>query len=170
MFPDINQLGEGTSSNTTSGASVPVMYSPQPIKGLWEYQNLKELLPCICGDEIGNETMRVFRETNFQSWVAVEGGKVLAEACQTSFQIDETWPVQAYLAFFHLRWHFPTESDKHSADSTNAWKHRFGMGADVMCEQAEQKGRGDIKRAASLICLRLSDLPMPSLSPFGLAC
>ena len=150
MFPTVDQLREGKSSNSTSGASVPVCYSPQPIQSYNEEHNRDKALPCICGDEMGNETTSFFRETNFQDWVAIEGGKALAEACQTSFQVDKTRPVEAYLAFCHLGWHFPVESDKDSLNSSNEGKHRFGMGADVMCEQAEQEVQDIIRRGGSM--------------------
>lgn len=142
MFPTVDQLREGTTSNSTSGAALPVCHSPQPIVG-------GGALPCVCGDEMGNETISFFRETSFQSWVAVEGGKGVAEACQQSFETDRTWPVQAYLAFCYLGWHFPVEADKHSHNSTNKGKHHFAMGADVMCEQAEKEAREVMERGGS---------------------
>lgn len=150
LFPTIDQVREGTSSNSSSGAAVPVCYSPQPIQSYKQTHNRDKALPCICGNEIGNETVSFFREANFQSWIAVNEGKGLAEARQTSFQIDKTWPVQAYLAFCHLGWHFPVQSDQYSDNSTNGGKHRFGMGADVMCEQAEKEAQEVIKRGGSI--------------------
>ena len=151
MFPTIDQLREGTMSNSTSGAAVPVCYSPQPVQSYETHvDNLDKALPCICGDDVGNETVSFFREANFQSWVAVEGGQGLAMACQTSFEVDGTGPVQAFLAFCHLGWHFPVESDKHSSDSGNGRKHRFGNGTDVMCEQAEKEAQEVIKKGGSI--------------------
>ena len=149
MFPTIDQLRENKTSDSTSGAAVPICYSPQPVKSYNKGKNQDKALPCICGDEIGNETVSFFRETNFGSWVAAAGGKGLAEACQTSFQVDKTWPVQAYLAFCHLGWHFPVESDKHNAKSGNSGKHRFGFGADAMCSQTEKEAREIISRGGS---------------------
>ena len=148
MFPTVDQLREGTTSNSTSGAALPVCYSPQSIK-LHEPWGDGSALPCVCGDEIGNETISFFRETNFRSWVAAEKGKGVAEACQSSFRTDKTLPVQAYLAFCHLGWHFPVEDDKHSHNSTNKGKHRFALGADVMCEQAEKEAREVMERGGS---------------------
>lgn len=95
--------------------------------------------------------MSFFREANFQSWVAVAGGKRLAEACQTSFDVDKTWPVQAFLAFCHLEWHFPVQSDKESGNnSTNDRHHRTGLGADVMCEAAEKEVHEIMERVGSI--------------------
>ena len=139
LFPSVEQLRDNKISDSTSGAAVPVCYSPQPIKSYNKLRNQDKALPCICGDEMGNETISFFRETNFQSWVAVKGGKGLAEACQTSFEIGQTWPVQAYLAFCYLGWHFPVHADKHDVNSTNGGKHRFGFGADVLCNQTKQE-------------------------------
>ena len=151
MFPTIDQLREGTVSNSTSGAAVPVCYSPQPLQDFnYEFLDLDAALPCLCGNGIGNETMPFFREANFQSWVALEGGKGLAMSCQTSFEIDRTRPVEAYLAFCHMGWHFPVESDKHSSVSGNGKKHRFGNGTDVMCQQVEDEAREIIKRGGSM--------------------
>ena len=139
MFPTVEQLRTNTTSDSTSGAAVPVCYSPQPIKSYNKLSNQDKALPCICGDEMGNETTKFFHETNFQSWVAIEGGKGLAEACQTSFEIGQTWPVQAYLTFCYLGWHFPVDADKHDVKSTNGGKHRFGFGADALCNQTEKE-------------------------------
>lgn len=141
LFPTVDQLGEKANPDTTSGAAVPVCYSPQPIKSYNKLNNEDKALPCICGDAIGNETTKFFHETNFQSWVAIEGGKGLAEACQTSFEIGQTWPVQAYLAFCNLGWHFPVHADKHDVHSTNGGKQRFGLGADVLCNQTRDEAQ-----------------------------
>lgn len=75
-----------------------------------------------------------------------QGGK---DQCQTSFEIDKSWPVEAYLAFCHLGWHFPVEGDKHT-NSTNGEKHRFGVRPDVMCEQAEKEAQEIMKRGGSI--------------------
>ena len=139
LFPSVEQLRDNKTSDSTSGAAVPLCYSSQPIKSYNKLRNQDKALPCICGDEMGNETISFFRETNSQSWVAVEGKKGLAEACQTSFEIGQTWPVQAYLAFCYLGWHFPVHADKHDVNSTNGGKHRFGFGADVLCNQTKQE-------------------------------
>ena len=149
MFPSIHQLREGTSSNSTSGAAVPVCFSSQPIHSYKKKNNLDKALPCICGDDFGNETISFFREASFESWVALEGGKGLAEACQTSFEIDETWPVPAYLAYCYLGWHFPVEADKHNASNPDRKKHRFAWGADVMCEYVDEEVQEVLKRGGS---------------------
>ena len=73
----------------------------------------------------------------------------LAEACQTSFEIDKTCPVEACLVFCHLGWRFPVEGDKRT-NSTNWGKHRFGMGPDVMCEEAEEEAQEMMKRGGSV--------------------
>ena len=44
----------------------------------------------------------------------------------------------------------PVEADKHSKNSTNKWKHRFGLGADVMCEQAEKEAREVMEMGGSI--------------------
>ena len=94
LFPTVNQLRYNESSNSTSGAAVPVCYSPQPIKSYNKLKNEDKALPCICGDEMGNETRLFFYETNFQSWAAADGGK-----------------------------------------------HRFGLGADALCDQTKDEVR-----------------------------
>ena len=141
MFPTVQQLRDNTTSNSTTGAAVPVCYSPQPIRSYNELRNQDKALPCICGDALGNETIEFFHETNFQSWVDIEGGKGLAEACQTSFEIGQTWPVQAYLTFCYLGWHYPVHADKHDVNATNGGKHRFGFGADALCNQTKNEVR-----------------------------
>lgn len=90
LFPTVDQLRLGDAANSTSGASVPVCFSPQPIHSYHKHHNLDKALPCICGDEMGNETLSFFREAQFDSWVAFGAGKGLAEACQTSFEIDKS--------------------------------------------------------------------------------
>lgn len=50
LFPTIDQLREGTSSNSTSGAAVPVCYSPQPIQSYKKTHNRDKAHPCICGN------------------------------------------------------------------------------------------------------------------------
>ena len=139
LFPSVEQLQVNAKPDTTSGAAVPVCYSPQPIKDYNKLNNQDKALPCICGDEMGNETLSFFHETNFQSWVAVEKGKGLAEACQTSVERGKTWPVQAYLTFCYFGWHYPVHGDKHDAHSGNGEKHRFGLGADALCNQTESE-------------------------------
>ena len=99
MLPIVDQLREVTTSDSVYGAAVPVCYSPQPDKGFDDYLRGGSALPCVCGDDVGNETMSFFRETNFQSWVASERGNGVAERCQSSFETDKTRSVQAYLAF-----------------------------------------------------------------------
>lgn len=75
----------------------------------------------------------------------MEDEKGLVEACQTSFEINKTWLVPAYLAFCQLGWHFPVESDKHSGG-----KHPFGMGPDIMREEAEKEALRVIKRRGGI--------------------
>ena len=50
IFSTVDQLREGKASNSTSGASVPVRYSPQPFVVFPDHA-----FPCICGDELGTE-------------------------------------------------------------------------------------------------------------------
>lgn len=139
-FSTVDQLRENSTSNSTSGAALPVCFPPQPIQSYNKLYNQDTALPCICGDELGNETMAFFKETNFRSWVAGERGKGLAEACQTSFEIDKTWPVQAYIAYCYLRWHFPVHDDQHSDNyEVSHGKHRFHWGFDVMCKQVQEE-------------------------------
>ncbi|KAM0803449.1 hypothetical protein BDR22DRAFT_886815 [Usnea florida] len=149
MFPTVDQLREVTTSDSPYGAAVPVCYSSQPDKGSDDYLGGGLALPCICGDEIGYETMSFFRETKFQSWVVSEGGKRVAETCQSSFETDKTRPVQAFLAFCDLGWHFPVEADRLSKNGTSKGKHRFCLGADVMCEQAGKEEREVMERGGS---------------------
>lgn len=76
LWPTIEQILSGDKHNTSSGAALPVCYSPQR---LLNDDNADKILPCICGDQFGNETKSFFQEANFPSWVAFKDGKGLAE-------------------------------------------------------------------------------------------
>lgn len=58
----------------------------------------------------------------------------ITQACQKSFSIDRVPPVETYLTFCQLGWHFPVHGDsKHHIHKDK--KHRFGNGTDFHCNE-----------------------------------
>ena len=149
LFPTVEQL-LGKPYDSTSGVALPVCFSSQPVQDYHLWFNIDKALPCICGDELGNETMHFFQEANFASWVSFESGKGLADACQTSFEIDKTLPVQVFLTYCQFGWHFPVHDDEHNKNATNGGHHKFGLGRDDMCDDAKKEALEIVERGGTI--------------------
>ena len=99
MFPAVEDLVSGQKGNSSTGAAVPVCFSPQPLKDLTRKSRYIEgTLPCVCGNDLGNETTAFLDVANFKSWVAVEDGVGLDEVCTKSFEMDRVNPIHTYSA------------------------------------------------------------------------
>lgn len=129
MWPTMDQLVTGDSANTSTGASLPVCYSPV---------SLNTPLPCICGDFYGNETIPFFENMNLASWRGSDGGQMIPEACQYSFDRSESMigAVQRSLTWCTLGWHWPMKKE-------HVWpySHDFHIGKDPQCDKLLQETR-----------------------------
>ena len=111
ILPTVGEILSGKVGNSSPGASVPVCYTPQPFKDYTQDHYVDKTLPCTCGNELVNETILFFQAATFQSWVALEGGRGLTEACLNSVAIDKTNPVQDYMSLCRTGWHFHIHGD-----------------------------------------------------------
>jgi len=133
-MPTISDLwSENSTELTSGGSSLPVCFSPQP---LHDYTNTKDdqdkPLPCICGDEFGNETLPFQVAAKLNTWTAFEDGKGLAEACAESFETDPVSPVQTFLTYCDLEWHWPNHKNK-ELNVPHDSHHLFANNSDPYC-------------------------------------
>lgn len=150
MLPSYEEFWNDKEPSGTSGSALPVCFSPQALQNHNRgYYNIDKALPCACGT-FSNETKAFMTESNMSSWVGYDKGKGLAEACQTSFEVDKTDPVSMYQTFCELGYRFPIHGDK-ALGLEKDHKHRFQNGSAYYCEQLKQdvhelKGQGKTDR------------------------
>lgn len=148
LFPTIDDLFTGNIT-TSSGSYLPVCYSESIVPLNFKKKGKDESLPCICGDNIGNETLLFFREAGFEKWTANQNAKGLAMACQWSMSQAKAPPVQTFLSLCRFGWHYPLWHEK-----SDELQH----GKDDMCdymfnEQTDLLARGwDDLRVNCYIC------------------
>lgn len=125
LFPTVSELFSGKSS-TSSGSFLPVCYSDL-IKPT-DMSNEKQMhqLPCLCGDERGNETQLFYKEAGFEKWVGNADGNGLANLCQNTMGDNGVPPVTAYLELCDDGWHFPLNYERGTT---------LHKGADDQCEK-----------------------------------
>lgn len=130
LFPTVDELLtlEATSS---SGSFLPVCYSEVlPPAAVSDADRLNHL-PCLCGNDLGNETRSFFKEDGFDQWVANKDGYGVAGQClrrmgQTAVPLP---PLLSYLELCDNGWHFALEQEHH---------HRLGQGADDQCDKVRE--------------------------------
>ena len=127
--PSVNDLSHADTPKTRSGTVLPVCFSDMK-PGDFHDKDQSELLACSCGDRLGNETTQFFADIHMDEWVGYDGGTGVAEACQTSFDADQSDSVTVFLTFCQMDQHFPYEADKH---------HAFLPSADYSCDAFKQK-------------------------------
>jgi hypothetical protein len=132
MFPQLGDILLGQQGNTSTGAAVPIAYSPQPLKDLTSKER-DITLPCIVGNDLGNETQPFFDAINIKTWAGLKGYKGLAMACLRSFAKDHVNPIQTFLMLCKGGFHWPNRGnatlgipeDKH---------HQLRNGSDTLCQ------------------------------------
>lgn len=135
-MPSISELwSDDTTALNSGGASLPVCYSPQALHDYTKHDNHQDqILPCICGDSLGNETTPFQIAARFNTWVGFENGRGLAEACATSFEMDKISPVPIFLTYCRLGWHWPNHKNKELNIPHDS--HRiFGNHTDPYCDR-----------------------------------
>lgn len=142
FFPTIDEAINGTKAMSSSGSFMPVCYNDAHLHDISDKHSKQvKYLPCICGDQFGNETTEFLSEAGINQWVDAEGGKGIAEACQRSFNLDATRTVPSYLAICGLDWHFPVRGDKKLGIPRDR-HHRFGKGHDYYCDAVHEQATG----------------------------
>ena len=132
LFPTIDELftGEVTSA---SGLYMPICYSELLVPQDFKKKGEEYGLPCLCGDNNGNETLLFFQDAGFKKWTTNENGKALAVACQVSMAHQKSPPVQTFLLLCRFEWHFPLQHESRKGLSSGDL-HR---GKDDMCDDME---------------------------------
>ncbi|KAL9101231.1 MAG: hypothetical protein Q9163_003487 [Psora crenata] len=141
-MPSFNDLGSGEDPESRRGSALPVCFSDMTPQNFFEEQNHDKALACVCGDSYGNETTSFFEAIHMDTWSEYKHGTKLADACQTSFDVDRTNPVQMYLTFCQMDQHFPIRD----RDQT----HHFHPGADPYCQEFEKERQSLTQQGRSL--------------------
>lgn len=106
LFPTVDEILT-VQATSSSGSFLPVCYSElTPPVSLSDNKAVHEL-PCVCGNNRGNETKLFYKEAGFDKWVANKDGKGVALACQLSMSKKHLPPLLVYLLLCDINWHFP---------------------------------------------------------------
>lgn len=132
MFPELGDILSGQQGNSSTGAAVPIAYTPQPLKDLTK-KTRDKTLPCVVGNDLGNETQAFLDAINIESWVGLDGYKGLTMACLNSFAKDHVNPIQTFSMLCNSGFHWPNRGnatlgipeDKH---------HQLRNGSDPLCQ------------------------------------
>ena len=73
----------------------------------------RQTLPCVCGNDVGNETMVFFRETNMDVMLNGEKNDALIRACQWGADEQEVLPSLTYIMQCDIGFHWPYHGEKH---------------------------------------------------------
>ena len=73
-----------------------------------------QTLPCVCGNDLGNETMVFFRETNMDVLLNGETNDALMRACQWGADEQGVLPSLMFKMQCDIGYHWPVHGDKRS--------------------------------------------------------
>ncbi|KAL2036594.1 hypothetical protein N7G274_010690 [Stereocaulon virgatum] len=132
MFPRLEEILLGQQGNTSTGAAVPVAYSPQPLKDLTEKERVITL-PCIVGNDLGNETQAFSNAINIRTWVGLDGYKGLAMACLRRFAKDFVNPIQTYSTLCQMGFHWPNRGNA-TLGIPEDKRYQLRNGSDPLCQ------------------------------------
>lgn len=122
-----------------AGSYLPICYNDMVLHDFSNKTNMQDrFLPCVCGNQFGNETAAWIHEAGIDQWVDAKNGKNIAESCQRSFQTDRYRPVPAFLAFCGLGYHYPVRGDK-KLGIPRDHHHRFGNGLTIIAMTYQNK-------------------------------
>lgn len=103
MIPAVEGLVSGQNGNPSTGAAVPVCFLPQSLKDLaGKSRYIEGTLPCVCGNDLGNETTAFLDIANLKSWVGVEDDVGLTEVGTKRFEMDRVNPIDTYIVQYNL--------------------------------------------------------------------
>ena len=124
LFPTVGEI-LSMQATSSSGSFLPVCYSElMPPVDMQDKDEVHDL-PCVCGNDRGNETKLFFKEAGFDNWVGNQDGHGVAVACQREMDNTEIPPVTAYLELCDNGWHFPLDYEHGDLQK----------GADEQCDQ-----------------------------------
>ncbi|KAG8527792.1 uncharacterized protein KY384_007946 [Bacidia gigantensis] len=120
--------------DTTMYGALPVCWSLMaPDNFLVHDDNRDKVMPSVCGNEMGNETLHFYEAMNIKGWThyaaGTATGRGLSQAIQTSFNHDHTNPVSVFLTYCTLGNRFPNDQDV--VDKAD----HFEPGPDFRCNQ-----------------------------------
>ena len=130
LFPTVDEILT-MQSTTSSGSFLPVCYSElMPPVNMLDRKVVHEL-PCVCGNDSGNETELFFKEAGFDHWVANHGqdGRGVAAKCQSEMGNGKLPPVTGYLELCDNGWHYPLAEEK---------DNQLHQGADDQCDKVRE--------------------------------
>ena len=96
------------------GNFLPVCFSramPPRKMGTPRAEEDAQTLPCICGNDLGNETMVFFRETNMDVMLNGPNNDALIRACQWGADEQEVLPSLTFIMQCDIGYRWPLQSD-----------------------------------------------------------
>lgn len=148
-FPTIDEAIMGNNGTSSSGSYMPICYNDMVLHDFSNKTNAQDrFLPCVCGDQFGNETTQFLHEAGLYQWTDADKGKNIAESCVRSFQTDLYRPVPSYLSLCGLGYHFPVRGDKELGIPRDH-RHRIGDGSDYYCDDLLQQATELAERGTS---------------------
>ena len=120
-FPSVEDLFRGEVTSRT-GLFLPVCYDSKISPQAFGAKDRNMALPCVCGNDYGNETGVFMSEAGFGNWV--DKDEHLADLCQRNMDEAKVLPVTDYMVLCELGYHWPVQADV---------DNQMNPGADQRC-------------------------------------